>query len=306
MRQQALEKVYSLARLDSRVIFVGSDLGHGTLKAMREELPNQFVMEGISEQYIVGFVAGLAKEGYIPFVNTIANFFTRRAFEQMAMDVALHSLPVRFLATGGGMVYAPLGPTHTAVDDLSLMWCIPNMRVFCPADPSEITGILELSIKQIDSPWYIRIGKGDEANLNFSNPCSSVKKQGNPNARVLVLTTGVLVHEVKKFIEMLSEENQIQVGVIHFLRIDQIDYFSFSREYEAAQIVYLLEEHFPFGGLFSRILHSLHSNGISSSKLHQRSLAYEYPHKYGNQQDHFKANGLDYQSLLLEIGDKLV
>ena len=121
MRQQALEKVYSLARLDSRVIFVGSDLGHGTLKAMREELPNQFVMEGISEQYIVGFVAGLAKEGYIPYVNTIANFFTRRAFEQMAMDVALHSLPVRFLATGGGMVYAPLGPTHTAVDYLSLM-----------------------------------------------------------------------------------------------------------------------------------------------------------------------------------------
>jgi transketolase len=137
MRQTALQTVFELAKQDSRVVFVGSDLGAGTLKEMREELPNQFFMEGISEQYLVGFVAGLDKEGFIPFVNTIANFFTRRAFEQIAMDIALHDLPVRLLASGGGMVYAPLGPTHTAVDDFALMTSIPKLRVFSPGDAND-------------------------------------------------------------------------------------------------------------------------------------------------------------------------
>ena len=65
-------------------------------------------MEGVSEQHIVGFAAGLAQEGFIPYVNTIGTFLTRRSFEQVSIDVGLHRLPVRLLASGGGMVYAPL------------------------------------------------------------------------------------------------------------------------------------------------------------------------------------------------------
>ena len=132
MRKTALNTVYELAKSNSGIVFIGSDLGHGTLKEMQRELPRQFFMEGISEQHIVGFAAGLAKEGFTPFINTIANFFTRRALDQIIVDVALHNLPVKFLASGGGMVYAPLGPTHTAADDFAHMLAIPNMNVFSP------------------------------------------------------------------------------------------------------------------------------------------------------------------------------
>ena len=121
MRQKALTTVYKLAKQDPRVLFIGSDLGAGTLQAMREDIPGQFFMEGISEQHIVGFAAGLAQEGFIPYINTIGTFLTRRSFEQVSIDVGLHRLPVRLLSSGGGMVYAPLGPTHTAVEDFSLM-----------------------------------------------------------------------------------------------------------------------------------------------------------------------------------------
>ena len=67
MRQEALKTVHNLAKNDPRVLFIGSDLGAGTLEAMRKELPQQFFMEGISEQHIIGFAAGLAQEGFIPF-----------------------------------------------------------------------------------------------------------------------------------------------------------------------------------------------------------------------------------------------
>ncbi|MFM8947277.1 MAG: transketolase, partial [Acidimicrobiaceae bacterium] len=54
MRKTALECVHKLAQHDKRVLFIGSDLGHGVLDKMKGELPDQFFMEGVSEQYIIG------------------------------------------------------------------------------------------------------------------------------------------------------------------------------------------------------------------------------------------------------------
>ena len=74
MRKTSLEYVYKLAQQDERVVFIGSDLGPGVLSDMKKDLPERFFMEGVSEQHVVGMAAGLAMEGFIPYVNTIATF----------------------------------------------------------------------------------------------------------------------------------------------------------------------------------------------------------------------------------------
>ena len=112
MRQTCLTQIYELAKRDPRVVFIGSDLGAETLEPFRLEMPERFFMEGVSEANIIGMAAGLAIEGFVPYVNTIATFLTRRCFEQTVLDVCLHNLPVRLIGNGGGLVYAPLGPTH--------------------------------------------------------------------------------------------------------------------------------------------------------------------------------------------------
>ncbi len=91
-------------------------------------------MEGVSEQAIVGMAAGLAMDGYLPYINTIATFLTRRCYEQVAIDLCLHDLPVRLIASGGGLVYAPLGPTHMATDDIAILRALPNMTIVAPVD----------------------------------------------------------------------------------------------------------------------------------------------------------------------------
>src|ERR1700741_5347702 len=143
MRKVALDSVYQLAKIDPRVVFIGSDLGPGVLNAMKKEMPDRFFMEGVSEQHVVGMSAGLAMEGYIPYVNTIATFLTRRCYEQVAVDVCLHELPVRLIANGGGLVYAPLGRTHTAVEDIAIMRALPNMTIVCPTDGDEMRRFME-------------------------------------------------------------------------------------------------------------------------------------------------------------------
>ena len=86
MRKTSLDMVFELAKRDPRVVFVGSDLGVGTLKEMKAALPERFFMEGIGEQNIIGMAAGLAMDGFIPYVNTIATFLTRRCYEQLATE----------------------------------------------------------------------------------------------------------------------------------------------------------------------------------------------------------------------------
>src|SRR5947209_20518741 len=146
MRKTCLDVVYEIAKTDPRVFFIGSDLGIGTLKNFKAEMPDRFFMEGVSEANLIGMSAGLALEGKIVYANTIATFITRRCFEQVCLDLCLHRVPVRLIGNGGGMVYAPLGPTHMAIDDLALFRALPGMTILAPCDAEEMRRLMPLTV----------------------------------------------------------------------------------------------------------------------------------------------------------------
>ena len=167
MRKTSLNCVHELALKDSRVVFIGSDLGVGVLEKMKQEIPDRFIMEGVSEQHIIGMAAGMAMDGFIPYVNTIATFLTRRCFEQNVIDLGLHNSNVRLIANGGGLVYAPLGPTHLAIEDIAIMRTIPNMTIVAPADAEEMRRFMVQTV-DYKGPIYIRLAKGYHSPFNFT------------------------------------------------------------------------------------------------------------------------------------------
>ena len=139
MRENCLKTVFELAKQDERVVFIGSDLGVGVLSDFKKEIPSRFFMEGVYEQNLVGLAAGMAMEGHVVYLNTIATFLSRRCYEQVAVDLCLHNVNVRLIASGGGVVYAPLGPTHLAIEDIAIMRALPNMTIVAPADSSSLS-----------------------------------------------------------------------------------------------------------------------------------------------------------------------
>src|SRR5580658_4311287 len=161
MRQTCLNMVYDLAKRDKRVLFIGSDLSPGLLGDMKKEMPERWYMEGVSEANVIGMAAGMAFEGYLPYVNTIATFITRRCYEQVAVDLCLHDLPVRLIGNGGGFVYAPLGPTHEAIEDIAIMRALPNMTVVAPVDAEEMRRFMAVT-PDWPHPIYIRLAKGGD------------------------------------------------------------------------------------------------------------------------------------------------
>lgn len=223
MRNTSLKSVYQLALQDPRVVYIGSDLGAGVLDEMKQNIPDRFYMEGVSEQHIIGMSAGMAMEGYIPYVNTIATFLTRRCFEQVAIDLCLHDLPVRLIANGGGIVYAPLGPTHLAVEDIAILRALPNMTIIAPSDAEEMKRLMPLTLDW-PHPIYIRLAKGGDKVISkpefgFEIGKAIVMQEGKDG---LFVTTGVMTQLALEAIQQLESEG-VSCGVIHMHTIKPLD-----------------------------------------------------------------------------------
>jgi len=293
MRNACLDMITTLAATDRRVVFVGSDLGPGTMADFQERFPERFFMEGISEAAVVGMAAGLAMEGFVPYVNTIATFLTRRAYEQVALDVCMHKVPVRLIGNGGGLVYAPLGSTHMAIEDIALMRALPNMTVVCPADADEMRRFMALTLDWPD-PIYIRLGKGYD-------PIVSQPEHGfrigraihyNHGADALLVTTGVTLQEAIAAARLLETQG-ITAGILHMHTVKPLDAEQFLDLAVKVPVIVSLEEHTTMGGLGEALAALLAASGFSPAKRFAGiGIPDRFPDYYGSQQEIMARFGL--------------
>jgi len=283
MRKTCLNMVYELAKSDPRVVFIGSDLGSGTLDNFKKEMPERFFMEGISEANIVGVASGLAMEGKIPYVNTIASFITRRAFEQVLLDVCLHNLNVRLIGNGGGLVYAPLGPTHMTIEDIAIMRSIPNMTIVAPADENEMK---QFMLKTVDysGPIYIRLAKGyDPIVTKYDQPFEIAKAVVMTEGKdAVVFSTGITLKIALECAENLLKQG-IELSIIHLPTIKPLD-DSIINLIEKVPLIVTIEEHSIIGGIGSCLGEIIAESNLSGSKIFKRiGITDSFPDEYGSQ-----------------------
>ena len=161
MRQTALKSIYEIAKKNKKIVFIGSDLGPNVMKEFKRDFPERFFMDGAAEQHLISMASGMALENFIPYINTISTFLTRRCYEQIFINCGLQNLKIRLIGNGGGVVYSPLGGTHTAIDDINLLRGIPNMTILAPSDAIEMKKII-YATSNYNGPLYIRIAKGND------------------------------------------------------------------------------------------------------------------------------------------------
>jgi transketolase len=262
MRQTCVNMVYELAKRDDRVVFIGSDLSPGLLAGMKRDYPERWYMEGVTEANVIGMAAGMALEGYMPYVNTIATFITRRCYEQVAIDLCLHDLPVRLIGNGGGYVYAPLGPTHEAIEDIAIMRALPNMTVVAPADAEEMRRFMAVT-PDWPHPIYIRLAKGGDEVITGPGNGFAIGKaillrealggNGNP---VLLVGTGVATTQALHASEMLAAD-RVPCHVLHMPTVKPLDIPALEKLAHSASLVVTVEEHTVIGGLGSAVTDAL-------------------------------------------------
>lgn len=284
MRKTSLDCIYELALKDDRVLFIGSDLGAGVLDDMRQTLPDRWLMEGIAEQHIVGMAAGLAMNGFLPYVNTIATFLTRRCFEQIAVDLCLHNLPVTLVGNGGGVVYAPLGPTHQAIEDIAILRTLPNMTVVAPCDADEMKRLMTQSLEW-PGPLYIRLAKGGDKIVSLEKRGFTIGKGIviEPPGEILFVSTGVMTQRAIEAGEKLRLSG-INAGILHIHTIKPIDQQLLLSTIEGVKFIVTLEEHVLTGGFGSAVLEVMNdSDALRDRKLLRLGIPDSFSCHYGSQ-----------------------
>jgi 1-deoxy-D-xylulose-5-phosphate synthase len=148
------------AESDPKIVALTAAMPSGTgIDKFIERFPDRGFDVGIAEQHGVTFAAGLASEGFKPFA-AIYSTFLQRAYDQVVHDVAIQSLPVRFVLDRAGLVGAD-GPTHAGAYDIAYLGCLPGFVLMAASDEAELVHMVATQVAIDDRPSALRFPRGE-------------------------------------------------------------------------------------------------------------------------------------------------
>jgi len=152
------EALVAAAEKNPAIVALSADSSSGSgLTPFQKRFPERHIEFGIMEQGIIGFAAGLATTGKIPFVAAIAPFVTARPFEMFRNDLGYMRQNVKVVGRSAGLTYSDLGATHQSLDDIAIIRTIPGVTVINPGDPVDIVKAVQAAAEHV-GPVYIKIG----------------------------------------------------------------------------------------------------------------------------------------------------
>jgi 1-deoxy-D-xylulose-5-phosphate synthase len=267
------ESLVKEARKDDRIVAITAAMPSGTgVDIFAKAFPDRTFDVGIAEQHGVTFAAGLATEGFKPFV-AIYSTFLQRAYDQVVHDVAIQRLPVRFVLDRAGLVGAD-GPTHAGAFDVSYLGCLPGFVLMAAADEAELAHMVATQAMIDDRPSALRYPRGDgvgidmpEAGVPLQIGKGRVVREGTS---VALLSYGTRLAECLHAAETLASHGlTTTVADARFAKPLDVDLvLRLAREHE----VLITVEEASVGGFSAHVLQALTDHGALDHGLKVRCL----------------------------------
>ncbi|PNY87405.1 1-deoxy-D-xylulose-5-phosphate synthase [Staphylococcus agnetis] len=257
------DEILSYAKKDKRVVAITPAMPVGSkLTRFQSELPEQFFDVGIAEQHAVTMAAGLAIEGFKPYV-AIYSTFLQRAYDQVLHDVDRQNLNVIFGIDRSGLVGAD-GETHQGVFDVGFLSQFPNMTISMPKDENEARHIVHTAMQHQSGPFAIRYPRGNGYGVSLSDDKQLIKigswESLQPGDEITLISYGPTVHTLIEAAQMLKDKG-ISARVINARFIKPMDLDMLHDIGATQKPVIVAEEGMLNGGLGSQIATFLIEHG---------------------------------------------
>lgn len=228
-------------------LFTGADFGVAA---------GRYVNLGIAEHNLMGVAAGLAASGKIPYVNTMATFAATRALEAVKIDIAYAGLPVRIVATHGGLAAGHLGPTHHSLEDLAIMRVLPGFTVIVPADAEAARDAVAQSAG-VPGPVYIRLGRSATPPVTGGPTTIGRAQRLRDGSAIAIFTCGP--HPTLAALRAADRlaERGVEAAVINVHTVKPLDTAAVIAEARRMPALITVEEHWRCGGLGGAIAETL-------------------------------------------------
>ena len=249
-----------LGDVNPNIVVLDADLSCSTqTQIFAKKYPGRFFNVGVAEQNLMGISAGLALGGKTVFTSAFAMFGTGRSWEQVRNTICYDKLNVKLVLTHAGITVGKDGASHQALEDISLMRSIPNMRVMVPADSNQTRAMVRFAA-EYDGPVYIRLTREampqifDDLSVDCVKP--NILFEGSD---VSIFACGLMVAESIKALAELKKKG-ISAALINMHTIKPLDAKTVISEAKKTGAIVTVEEHSIIGGLGSAVAEVLSEN----------------------------------------------
>lgn len=298
IRDAFFDELYQLAENDANVILMTADMGAFSLERFRKDFPDRFINVGISEQNLISAAAGLSLSGKKVFVYAIIPFVTLRCLEQIKVDLCVMNLPITIVGAGAGFTYSSDGPTHHAIEDVSIMRALPGMTIYNPSEQMTAKAAAQQAY-QATGPVYVRLDKGawpvlHSADDDWSKGLAYIRK----GSKLLVIATGCMTHVSLELADAIQASG-VNAGVVDLYRLKPVasELVEIAKDYD---FVVTLEEHTLPGGMGGAVVELFADEGLMIP-VKRLGIPDVYPEGYGDRDWMRKEGGIDFNSLISRI-----
>jgi transketolase len=255
----------ALAETRPEILGMTADLSKYTdLHVFAQAYPDRFYQMGMAEQLLMLAAAGLAHEGFTPFVTTYAVFASRRTYDFISQGIAEEGLNVKICCALPGLTTG-YGPSHQATEDIAIFRGMPDLTIVDPCDALD-TEQATRAIAAHQGPVYMRLLRGnvpmvlDEYDYSFELGKAKLIRDG---ADVLVISSGFMTMRALEAARAL-EADRIGVAVLHVPTIKPLDEATILREAgRSGRLVVVAENHSIIGGLGEAVAATLLRSGAA-------------------------------------------
>lgn len=274
---------------DERICTLHADISKSIciteFEADHPERLNRVFSVGIAEQNMMQVAAGLALNGKIPITGTYGVFASGRPWDQIRTTICYANLNVKIAGAHGGVSVGPDGATHQSLEEIALMYVLPNMHIEVPCDSVETERGTEAIVLEVVGPAYIRYareatpvvttsatpykfgtanvirfrGEKPEFADAFEHILSTEYK--NEGESLAIIACGPMVPEAMRAAWILKCEHNIETRVINMHTVKPLDRAAILAAAEEVGTIITAEEH-QVGG-FGNII-----AGVAAMRTH--------------------------------------
>ena len=242
------------------IVALDADLGKATkIASFGQSHPERFFQIGIAEANMIGIASGISEYGYKVFLASFGSFLTGR-YDIIRCSLAYSNRPVVLVGSHVGMAIGKDGVTQMALEDVSIMRALPNIKILNPATYSEaIKVITYLCETELDSPYYLRLGRTpvEDMDIPFEfgkgqivNGWSNWTRYGND---ITLISTGCILGDVIKSARLIEGNTNYKVKVVNMPTLKPIDKDLIVKIAKETKNLFTIEDHSIIGGLGSAV-----------------------------------------------------
>ena len=303
------------------ILSISSDLPGSTGTAgFQKAYPECTIDVGIAESNMVSMASGLSKEGFIPVVDTFAQFGVTKGALPLTM-ASLSGGPVIAIFSHIGFQDAADGASHQALGYISMLASIPNVELHILSTSKDAEQLVGQAIDHfVEKRTKCETPKSHIFFLGRENfPHSIVKPEMNYqlgkaavvfdsslqfSQSVTLVAAGPLVHQCLRTAEQLSKKGQGAV-VVQATSVNSPDLNLVEEALSKTDgRLVTVDDHQVIGGLGSLLVHGLVQKGVAM-KLKSLGVDGKFGQSAYTANELYQKHGMD-QSAILKAAECLL